>query len=147
MGSSAYPRMMLSESPRASCTQPIPSFHVYPQGSRFSGECSPEGSIVAPSTPALVTIYVNTAPVAGESSSGGMRKHQHEMPAEMLTGARNLFDRMPAAVDDDTTNGFLENMIFEGDVSAVGLDGFPFDHEFPKDYNLEEVDDDMDIDG
>ncbi|KAI4990503.1 hypothetical protein ZWY2020_038866 [Hordeum vulgare] len=29
----------------------------------------------------------------------------------------------------------------------VGLDGFPLDHEFPEDYDLEEEDDDMDIDG
>ncbi|KAE8794554.1 hypothetical protein D1007_30590 [Hordeum vulgare] len=29
----------------------------------------------------------------------------------------------------------------------AGLDGFPLDHEFPKDYNFEEEDNDMDIDG
>ncbi|KAE8820981.1 Phospholipid-transporting ATPase 1 [Hordeum vulgare] len=29
----------------------------------------------------------------------------------------------------------------------VGLDGFSLDHEFPEDYDLEEEDDDMDIDG
>ncbi|KAE8770605.1 Phospholipid-transporting ATPase 1 [Hordeum vulgare] len=34
--------MMLPESPHAFSSQPIPDFHVYPQGSRFSGECSPE---------------------------------------------------------------------------------------------------------
>ncbi|KAE8813301.1 DNA repair protein rhp54 [Hordeum vulgare] len=92
--------------------QPIPGFHVYPQGSCFSGECSPEVSIFAPSTPAPVTIDLNAAPVAGGSSSGGMRKCRREMPADMLTGARNLFDEMPTAVEDDTTNRFLENMIF-----------------------------------
>jgi hypothetical protein len=50
MGSSAFPRVVLPELPRASPTQPIPGFHVYPQASRFSGECSPEVSVVAPST-------------------------------------------------------------------------------------------------
>ncbi|KAE8783034.1 Lectin-domain containing receptor kinase A4.3 [Hordeum vulgare] len=29
----------------------------------------------------------------------------------------------------------------------VGLDGFPLDNEFPEDYDLEEEEDDMDIDG
>ncbi|KAE8820310.1 Lectin-domain containing receptor kinase A4.3 [Hordeum vulgare] len=76
--------------------------------------------------------------MAGGSSSGGMRKHKHEMRADMLIDVRNLFDGMPGAIDDDTTNRFLENMIFE--------DGFSLDHEFPEDYNLEEEDDDMDID-
>ncbi|KAE8768800.1 putative serine/threonine-protein kinase [Hordeum vulgare] len=33
----AYPQMMPPESPRASSTQSIPGFHVYPQRSRFSG--------------------------------------------------------------------------------------------------------------
>ncbi|KAE8797058.1 DNA repair protein rhp54 [Hordeum vulgare] len=107
------------------------------------------------------------------------------MPANMLTGARNLFDGMPVAVDDGTTNCFLENMIFEGGAPAagayfvaaydpdetqseddrvpfmqatndphdafmqdqVGLDGFLIDHEFLEDYDLEEEEDDMDIDG
>ncbi|KAE8801266.1 DNA repair protein rhp54 [Hordeum vulgare] len=104
--------MMLSESSRPSCTQPISGFHVYPQGSRFFGECSPEVSIVPPSTAAAVSIDLNAVPVAGGSSSGGMRKRKHEMLADMLISARNLFDVMPAAVDDDTTNHFLENMIF-----------------------------------
>ena len=101
------------------------------------------------------------------------------MPADMLTEAHNLFNGMPADVDDDTANHFLENMIFEGapttgaydsddthsqDCRApftqatndphdafmqdqAGLDGFPLDHEFPKDYSFEEEDNDMDIDG
>ncbi|KAE8799973.1 DNA repair protein rhp54 [Hordeum vulgare] len=106
--------MMLSESPHASCTHPIPGFHVYPQGNRFSGECSLEVSIVAPSSPAPVTIDLNVAPVARLSSSVGMRKREREMPVDMLIYARNLFHGMPAAVDDDRANRFLENMIFEG---------------------------------
>ncbi|KAE8808925.1 DNA repair protein rhp54 [Hordeum vulgare] len=117
-GSSTYPRMMLPESPRTSCTQLIPGFHIYSQGSCFSGECSPEVSIVAPSKPAPVTIDLNVAPVASGSSSRGMRKRQREMPADMLTGARSLFDGMSVAVDDDTTNRFPENMIFEGAPTA-----------------------------
>ncbi|KAE8818554.1 DNA repair protein rhp54 [Hordeum vulgare] len=43
-GSSAFPRVVL------------PGFHVYPQASRLSGECSPEVSVVAPSTPVPTTI-------------------------------------------------------------------------------------------
>ncbi|KAE8784324.1 Lectin-domain containing receptor kinase A4.3 [Hordeum vulgare] len=65
------------------------------------------------------------------------------MPADMLTDACNLLDRMPATVNNDTANRFLENMVFE---CGVRLDGFPLDHDFPKDYGLEEDDDDMDID-
>ncbi|KAE8778925.1 Lectin-domain containing receptor kinase A4.3 [Hordeum vulgare] len=144
-GSSAYPRMMLPESPHTSCTQPIPDFHAYPQGNRFSGEWSLEVRIVALSMPAPVTIDLNATLLAGESSSGGMRKRQRKMPADMLTSARNLFDGMSAAVDDDTANRFLENMIFEGD--EVGLDSFPLNHELPEDYDLEKEDDDMDIVG
>ncbi|KAE8768888.1 Lectin-domain containing receptor kinase A4.3 [Hordeum vulgare] len=136
--------MVLPESLRASCAHPIPGFHVYPQGNLFSGECSLEVSMVAPSMPAPVTIDLNAAPVAGGSSSGGMRRRQREMPTDMLTDAQDMFDGMPVAVDDDTINHFLENMIFK---DQIGLDGFPLDHEFPEDYGPEEVDDDMDIDG
>ncbi|KAE8782379.1 DNA repair protein rhp54 [Hordeum vulgare] len=94
MDSSAYPRMMPPESP------PV--------------------SILAPSTPAPVTIDLNNTSVTGRSSSGGMRKHQREMPACMLTDTRNLFDGMSTAVDNDTANCFLENMIFEGGAPAAG---------------------------
>ncbi|KAE8795190.1 putative serine/threonine-protein kinase [Hordeum vulgare] len=114
MSSLGYPRMMLPESPCAPCEQPIPGFHVYPQGIRFSEECSSEVSIATPSTPASVTIDLNATSVAGGSSSGGMRKRHHEMPADLLTDARNLFYGMSAAVDDDRANRFLENMIFDG---------------------------------
>ncbi|KAE8785390.1 Phospholipid-transporting ATPase 1 [Hordeum vulgare] len=156
MGSSAYPRMMLPESSRVSCMQLIPGFHAYLQGNRFSGKCSLEVSIVAPSTPAPVTIDLNAAPVAGGSSSGGMRKRQREMPADMLTSVCNLFDRISATIDDDTANRFLNNMIFKGATNDphdsfmqdhVGLDGLLLDHEFSEDYDVEEEEDDMDIDG
>ncbi|KAE8778543.1 Lectin-domain containing receptor kinase A4.3 [Hordeum vulgare] len=120
MGSSAYPRMMMPESPHGSWTQPIPGLCVYPQASRFSGESSPEVSIVAPSTPAPGTINLNATLMAGGSSSRGTRKRQREMPTDMLSGARNLFDGMPAAADVNTANHFLKNMIFEGGASAAG---------------------------
>ncbi|KAE8779514.1 hypothetical protein D1007_47457 [Hordeum vulgare] len=114
--------MMLPESPRASFTQPIPGYHVYPQGSRFSRECSPEVRIVAPSTPTPATIDLNATSVARRSSSGGTRKRQRNMPADMLTGARNLFDGMLAAIDDDTANLLLADMISEG--GAPATDGY-----------------------
>ncbi|KAE8800691.1 DNA repair protein rhp54 [Hordeum vulgare] len=88
-------------------TWPISGFHVYPQASRFSGECSPEVSVVVPSTPEPVHINVNATSVAGGSSSGGARKHVREMSADMLSGARNLFDRMPAAAHDERANRFM----------------------------------------
>ncbi|KAE8771832.1 Lectin-domain containing receptor kinase A4.3 [Hordeum vulgare] len=40
--SSAFPRALLPDSPRASSCNPVPDFHVYPQVSRLSGKCSPE---------------------------------------------------------------------------------------------------------
>ncbi|KAE8819970.1 DNA repair protein rhp54 [Hordeum vulgare] len=174
---------------RRTATHPIPVFHVYPQASRLSGKCSPEVSALAPSTPVPAPIDLNTTPVVGGSSSGGPRKRAWEMPADMLSGALNLFDRTPTVVDNERANHFMESIIFKGDtavtggVAAVGydledtqsqddrgpftpstydqvgmqaafmqdqvvldLDGFPLDHEFPKDYSLEE-EDDMDIDG
>ena len=69
-GSSAFPRMVLPVSPRASACNPMPGFHVYPQASRLSGECSPDVSVVAPSTP----VDLNATPEAGGSSFGGARK-------------------------------------------------------------------------
>ncbi|KAE8770332.1 Phospholipid-transporting ATPase 1 [Hordeum vulgare] len=42
------------------------------------------------------------------------------MPADMLTVACNLFNGMPEANGDDTTNSFLENTIFKGGASAGG---------------------------
>ncbi|XBI40353.1 hypothetical protein VPH35_124950 [Triticum aestivum] len=155
-GSSAFPRMMLPDSPRASACNPVPGFHVYPQASRLSGECSPDVSMVVPSTPVPAPIDLNATPT----------------PAGVLPEACNLFDGMPSAVDED----YMQNLIFEGGVPAAGydpdetqsqdgrgaftpaagyhpdqaafmrdqvgidLDGFPLDHEFPGDYGLEEED-------
>ncbi|XP_044335580.1 uncharacterized protein [Triticum aestivum] len=93
----------------------MPGFHVYPQASRLSGECSPKVSVVAPSTPAPAPIDLNATPVAGGSSSGSARKRARHMPAD-VPGARNLFDGMPASGDDD----YMQNMIFEGGAPVAG---------------------------
>ena len=95
----AFPRMVLPESPRVSATHLIPSFHISPEASQLYGECSPEVSVVAPSTPAPIDL--NATPVAGGSSSGGARKRAWHMPADVLPGTRNLFDGMPASGEDD----------------------------------------------
>ncbi|KAE8776347.1 DNA repair protein rhp54 [Hordeum vulgare] len=79
-----------------------------------------EGEHRGPFHAALMTIGLNAMSVPRLSSSGGLSQCQREMPADMLTGARNLFDGMPADVDDDTTNHFVENMIFEGGAPAAG---------------------------
>ena len=80
-GSSAFPRMMLPDSPRASACNPVPGFHVYPQASCLSGECSPNVSVVTPSTPAPAPIDLNAIPVASGSSSDGARKRARQTPA------------------------------------------------------------------
>ncbi|KAE8805223.1 Phospholipid-transporting ATPase 1 [Hordeum vulgare] len=141
--SSMFPQMVLPESLRGSVTHPIPGFHVYSQASRLCVECSTEVSVVAPSTHATAPIDLNSTPVAGAYSFGGTRKREREMRADMLLGARNLFDTMTAATADETTNRFMESIIFEG---RPGLGGFPLDHEFPEDHDLEE-EDELDIDG
>ncbi|KAE8772789.1 putative serine/threonine-protein kinase [Hordeum vulgare] len=87
-GSSGFPRTLLPDSPRASACNTVPDFHVYQQASRLSGECSPEVSMVAPSTPA--TIDLNATPVAGGSSSGGARKRAWQTQADQLRGARGI---------------------------------------------------------
>ncbi|KAE8770371.1 DNA repair protein rhp54 [Hordeum vulgare] len=109
-GSSAFPRMVLPDSPRASACTQMPGFHVYPQASRLSEKCSPEVSVVTPSTRAPTAIDLGATPMAGGSSSGGARKHAQQMPADVVPGTRNLFDGMPAAGDGD----YMHNLIFEG---------------------------------
>ncbi|XBH56215.1 hypothetical protein VPH35_078109 [Triticum aestivum] len=169
-GSSAFPRMVMPDSPRASACNPVPGFHVYPQASRLSGECPSDVSVVAPSTPAPIDL--NATPVVGGSSSGGTRKRARQTPAGGLPDARNLFGEMSSAVDED----YMQNLIFEGGAPGAGydpdetqsqdgrgaftpaagydldqaafmrdqigidLDGFLLDHEFPEDYGLEEED-------
>ncbi|XP_044962067.1 uncharacterized protein LOC123413183 [Hordeum vulgare subsp. vulgare] len=96
----------------------MPGFHVYPQASHLFGECSPEVSVVVPSTPVPAHIDLNAIPVAGGSSSEGARKHARQMPADVLSGARNVFDGMPAASDKD----YMHNLIFEGGAPAAGYD-------------------------
>ncbi|KAE8811789.1 DNA repair protein rhp54 [Hordeum vulgare] len=145
----------------ASMTHQIPGFHVYPQASHLSEECSLEVSVVAPSTPAFapVPVDLNATPVAGGSSSGGPRKRAREMSADMLSGARNPFDGMSAAVNDVITavctsssrvmwrplavppRLWLATIRVGRSVYMVDLD-----HVFPDDYGLEE-EDEVDIDG
>ncbi|XBI19369.1 hypothetical protein VPH35_060905 [Triticum aestivum] len=117
-GSSAFPQMVLPDSPRASACNPVPGFHVYPQASRLPGECSPDVSVVAPSTPAPAPIDLNATPVVGGSSSGGTRKHARQTPAGGLSDARNLFEEMPSTVDED----YMQNLIFEGGAPGAGYD-------------------------
>ncbi|XBI77680.1 hypothetical protein VPH35_070744 [Triticum aestivum] len=117
-GSSVFPRMVLPDSPHASACNSIPGFHVYPQASRLSGECSPDVSVVTPSTPAPAPIELNASPVAGGSSSGGAGKHARQTPADVLPDARNLFEEMPSTVNED----YMQNLIFEGGAQAGGYD-------------------------
>ncbi|XBI00455.1 hypothetical protein VPH35_129474 [Triticum aestivum] len=117
-GSSAFSRLVLPESPRASACNPVPGFRVYPQASRRSGECSPDVSVVAPSTPAPAPIDLNATPVVGGSSSGGTRKRARQTPAGGLPDARNLFEGMLSAVDED----FMQNLIFEAGAPCAGYD-------------------------
>ncbi|KAE8808521.1 DNA repair protein rhp54 [Hordeum vulgare] len=101
-------------------TQPIPCFHVYLQTSRLSRECSLKVSVMVPSTPAPVHIDLNAISLAGGSSSGGVRKCVREMPADMLSGTRNLFDGMPADAHNERANRFMQSIIFEGVAAAAG---------------------------
>ncbi|KAE8805422.1 DNA repair protein rhp54 [Hordeum vulgare] len=120
IGSSTFPRMALLESPHASTAQPTAGLHVYPQASRLSGECSPEVSMVVPSTPAPASIDLKVTLVVDGSSFDGPRKHAREMSAVMLFGARNLFDGMPVSVHDERANRFMKSIIFEGVATAAG---------------------------
>ncbi|KAE8804547.1 C2 domain-containing protein [Hordeum vulgare] len=117
-GSSGFPRTVLPDSPRASACNPVPGFHVYPQASCLPGECSPEVSVVAPSTPAIVPIDLNATPVAAGSSARCARKRKRQTPADQLPDVRNLFDEMSGAGDDD----YMQNMIFEGGAHAASFD-------------------------
>ncbi|KAE8793879.1 putative serine/threonine-protein kinase [Hordeum vulgare] len=62
--SSAFPRTVLPDSPGASIVNPVSGFHVYPHASHLSGECSPEVSVGALSTPAPGIIDLNATSVA-----------------------------------------------------------------------------------
>ncbi|KAE8767073.1 DNA repair protein rhp54 [Hordeum vulgare] len=73
---------------------------------------------MAPSTLAPAPIDLNTTPVAGGSSSGGARKRVRQMRADVLSGACNLFNGMPAAGDED----YMQNLIFEGGVPFTRFD-------------------------
>ncbi|KAE8812333.1 DNA repair protein rhp54 [Hordeum vulgare] len=45
----------------------------------------------------------------------------------MLSGDRNLFDRMLGASDDERSNHFIHSIIFEGDPAATGGAGYDLD--------------------
>ncbi|XP_048530985.1 uncharacterized protein LOC125509956 [Triticum urartu] len=96
----------------------MPDFHVYPQASCLSRECSPDVSVVTPSMPAPAPIDLNATPVAGGSSSGGARKRARQTPIDVLPDAHNLFNGMPTADDED----YMKNLIFEGDAPTPGYD-------------------------
>ncbi|KAE8774757.1 DNA repair protein rhp54 [Hordeum vulgare] len=98
--------------------QPCVRLPRLPASLPLLGECSPEVSVVAPSTPAPTNFALNATQVAGGSSSGGARKLAWQTPADQLSGAHNLFDEMPAADNDD----YMQNMIFEGGLQAAGFD-------------------------
>ncbi|XBH92293.1 hypothetical protein VPH35_083450 [Triticum aestivum] len=86
--------------------------------SRLSGECSPDVSVVAPSTPAPAPIDLNATLVVGGSSSGGARKRARQTPTGGLPDARNLFEEMSSAVDED----YMQHLIFEGGAPGAGYD-------------------------
>ncbi|XP_037479830.1 uncharacterized protein LOC119356945 [Triticum dicoccoides] len=115
-GSSAFPRMVLPDSPRTSACNPVPGFHVYPQASCLFGECSPDVSVVTPSTLAPAPIDLNATPMVGGSSSGDTRKRARKTPAGGLSDARNLFEEMSSAVDED----YMQNLNFEGGAPGAG---------------------------
>src|SRR3954467_3165755 len=71
-----------------------------------------------PSTPAPAPVDLNATPVVGGSSSGGARKRARQTSADVLPDARNLFEGMPSAVDED----YMQNLIFEGGAPAAGYD-------------------------
>ncbi|KAE8766561.1 DNA repair protein rhp54 [Hordeum vulgare] len=68
-----------------------------------------------------MAIDINTTHVGGGSCSGGNRKRQHELPADVMENARNVFVTMPVA-DDEANPLFMENIIFKG-----GGGGIPYD--------------------
>ncbi|KAE8790997.1 DNA repair protein rhp54 [Hordeum vulgare] len=117
-GSPAFPRTVLPDSPSASACNLVPGFHIYPQASRLSGECSPMVSMVAPSTLAPAPIDVNATLVAAGSSAGGARKTRAGDNSRPAVGRAQPVRR---------------NV-------GLDLDGIPLNHEFPEDYGLEEED-------
>ncbi|KAE8780702.1 DNA repair protein rhp54 [Hordeum vulgare] len=62
-----------------------------------TGSGSPKVSVVAPGTPTPAGIDINAMHVGGGSSFGCARKRPHELAADTMKNARNLFDRMSAA--------------------------------------------------
>ncbi|KAE8811406.1 putative serine/threonine-protein kinase [Hordeum vulgare] len=111
-GSSAFPQMVLPESPHALATYPIPGFHVYPQASRLFGEFSPEGDAAAAGGDAVASY--NPEETQRQDGRGSFTLSTYDQA------------RMKA--------------VFMQDQVGLNLDGFPLEHMFPDDYGLEEED-------
>ncbi|KAE8786255.1 DNA repair protein rhp54 [Hordeum vulgare] len=95
-----------------------------PQAFRLFGECLPEVSVIAKFTPVLAHIDLNARQAVGGSSSRGMRERAGEVSGDMLSSARNMFDRMPAATNDERANHFIHSIIFEGAPTVAGGAGY-----------------------
>ncbi|KAE8791588.1 DNA repair protein rhp54 [Hordeum vulgare] len=78
-------------------------------------------------TPCPAHIDLNSRPVADVSSSGGTRKHAWEMSADMFSDARNLFDGMPVAINNERANHFIQSIIFEGALAVANGSGYDLD--------------------
>ena len=81
--------------------------------------CAGDGSSGGqPDEPTPAPIDLNATPVVSGSSSGGMRKRARQTPAGGLPDARNLFEEMSSAVDED----YMRHLIFEGGAPGAGYD-------------------------
>ncbi|KAE8812281.1 Lectin-domain containing receptor kinase A4.3 [Hordeum vulgare] len=65
------------------------------------------------SSPECTKTDLNVVPVSGGSSSQSARKRPRELAVDAMKNAHNLFDRMPAAEDEDN-RVFMEGLLFEG---------------------------------
>ncbi|KAE8769531.1 DNA repair protein rhp54 [Hordeum vulgare] len=125
----------------------------------------------------MPTKVLNVVPVGGESSSRGARKRPRELSDDAMENAHNLFDGMSAVEDeanrafmeslifegggraipydpDETQSqdgmgySFDEGMPNPFMEDQLGLgNSFPLVYEFPKDYDLDEENDEVEIDG
>ncbi|KAE8768643.1 Phospholipid-transporting ATPase 1 [Hordeum vulgare] len=80
---------------------------------------------------------------AVESTKRKGRRHVQDARGEAVAVSTITTTTQQEDTNAPGEGGNEEALLYLG----VGLDGFPLDHEFPKDYGLEEEDDDMDIDG
>ncbi|KAE8812383.1 putative serine/threonine-protein kinase [Hordeum vulgare] len=73
-----------------------------------------------PATSVPMSIDLNAIPMGGASSSGGARKRQRELPTDAMGNTRNIFDRMPAVVNE-ANHMFTESIIFEGGAGGISF--------------------------